>query len=410
MGEMLNIGPEDRTLLPLTPVEKIDSGDIDRVGLVFQDQRILDEVCNLACGYCAPSGFPMRIDRQGGANMPEGWRDTVTSLPMVDEKLPRKPELKDFFALGSAVISSVAENADVQILKLSGGEITLYPQLVEYVRDVHENYPAVQILTNGYKLTPEQIDAFADMGNIFFQISLDGTRQETNAARTPNGRITEKVLANIDRIVERGMAMEINCVLTSRNTGSFDTLLDDLKGKGDIVVIPRPVRGDGRKLMDFTPEQLVAFREVVLDRYEEYKDILPPKVYLERLVSMMELGARPNKCYVPFFVQGVDNYGNAETCSCGGNLPMLGNVLDNPEDVFETHQSATNYDPSGDHDDCKYCMTQFEIMNLYAEGAITKEEMLKIPSYRYGGVLDQVDKTAASIKGKSILTIPDTSD
>lgn len=159
--------------------------------------------------------------------------------------------------------------------------------------------------------------------------------------------------------------------------------------------------------MDFTPEQLVAFKEVVLGRYEDYKDLLPPKVYLERLVSMMELGARPNRCYVSFFVHGVDNYGNAETCSCGGNLPLLGNVLDNPEEVFETHHSSTNYDPGGDHDDCKYCMTQFEIMNLYAEGVITKEEMLRIPSYRYGGVLNQVDSTAARLKNKGILTLAD---
>lgn len=303
---------------------------------------------------------------------------------------------------------AMSAGADSQILKLSGGEITLYSQLVEYVRGVHDKYAAVQILTNGYKLTPEQIDEYARMGNIYFQISLDGTTHETNRARTPNGHITQKVVDNIGRISEKGMPIEINCVLTSFNTGNFDTMLDTLKGMGDIMVVPRPVRGSGRQMFDFTPEQLEAFRQVVIDRYDEYASVLPPKPYLDRLVTMMADGYRSNRCYVPFFVQGMDNYGNAEMCACGGTMPMLGNVLNDADEVFDRHRADTNYDPGENHDDCSYCMTQFEIMNLYVEGAISREDMLRVPSYRFGGVLDQVDKTGARLASKNILTVPDT--
>lgn len=403
MTEALNINPEDRTLLPIVELNQ-------EVGFVIHDQRILDEACNLACGYCAPSGFPMRIDKQGEAHMPEDWRETLTDSPAVNEVLPQRPQLTDFFGLGKMVIEKVSSEAEAKILKLSGGEITLYPQLVEYVRDVHDRYAAVQILTNGYKLTQEQIDAYGEMGNIYFQISLDGATQETNRARTPNGHITEKVLGNIQRIAEKGMPMEINCVLTNHNTGDFDTMLDALKDTGDIVVVPRPVRGNGRQLMNFTPQQLQSFKEVVLDRFEEYESILPPKPYLQRLVKMMESGARADRCYVPFFVQGVDNYGNAETCSCGGTMPMLGNVLDDAEEVFDKHRSAENYDPGEDHDDCSYCMTQYEIMNLYMEGAISREDMLRIPSFRYGGVLDEVDKIGTRLRTTGILAITNAQD
>lgn len=401
MSEALNVSSEGRTLLPIV---ESDQG----VGFIIHDQRILDEACNLACGYCAPSGFPMRIDKQGQAHMPEDWRDTLTDSPSVNEVLPEQPQLPDFFTLGKMVIEKVSSEADSKILKLSGGEITLYPHLVDYVRDVHDKYAAVQILTNGYKLTPEQIESYGNMGNIYFQISLDGVTPETNKARTPNGRITEKVLANIQQIAEKDMPMEINCVLTNRNTGSFDTMLDTLKGVGDIVVVPRPVRGGGRQLMDFTPEQLETFKGVVLDRFDEYESVLPPKPYLERLVKMMETGARSDRCYVPFFVQGVDNYGNAETCSCGGTMPMLGNVLDDSSEVFDKHREATNYDPGEDHDDCSYCMTQYEIMNLYIEGAISREDMLRIPSFRYDGVLDEVDKIGARLRNTGILPIEST--
>jgi len=397
MTEELNF---NRKQIPLPPVEVEDQ----RPRFVIHDQRILDEACNLACGYCAPSGFPMRIDRKGGAHMPVSWRETLSVVPAVDEALPEQPQLTDFFALGEKVISVMSTAADSQILKLSGGEITLYPQLVDYVRNLHSNYSAVQILTNGYKLTPEQIDDFADLGNVYFQISLDGTTMETNRARTPNGHITQRVIENIERISERAMPVEINCVLTCHNTGSFDVILDTLKNMGDIVVVPRPVRGDGRRLLDFTPDQLEMFRQVVIDRYDEYKSILPPKPYLDRLIKMMTDGNRSDRCYVPFLVQGVDNYGNAETCSCGGTMPILGNVLESVDEVFDKHRSATNYDPSEMYDDCSYCMTQYEIMNLYIEGAIGREDMLRVPSFRFGGVLDEVDRTRARLIDKGILT------
>jgi len=111
-----------------------------------------------------------------------------------------------------------------------------------------------------------------------------------------------------------------------------------------------------------------------------------------------------------FFVQGVDNYGNAETCSCGGTMPMLGNVLDDADEVFDKHRATENYDPGEDHDDCSYCMTQYEIMNLYVEGAISREDMLKIPSFRYGGVLDEVDKIGARLRTTGTLAITNTQD
>jgi|GEM_PF-2346416 len=363
MAEFYNNGPTEE-------FPQDDNAD-QRVNFVFQDQRILDEACNLACGYCAPSGFPMRIDREQNANMPEAWRGDLKLLPIVDAMMPDKPKVADFFDIGRTVIAGMQEQAGVEILKLSGGEITLHSGLVDYVREVHQDYTAVQILTNGIKLTTEQIDAFGGMGNIYFQVSLDGTRPETNRARTPNARLTERVVANMRRISEHGMPIEINCVLTNRNTGEFSTMLDDLRGVGDIIVIPRPVRGGAKELMNCTPDQLATFKTTVLDRYAEYADLLPPKVYLERLVTMMEVGARTDRCYVPFFVQGVDNYGNCETCSCGGTLPLLGNVLDNPDEVFDKHRQEENYDPGADYDDCNYCMTQFELFNLFIEGSIS---------------------------------------
>jgi hypothetical protein len=197
-------------------------------------------------------------------------------------------------------------------------------------------------------------------------------------------------------------------MLETKSNNLWCNFPNDIKDIDDIVVVPRPVRGDGRQQLNFTQEQLAAFRGVVIDRYDEYRSILPPKPYLDRLVKMMVDGYRSDRCYVPFFVQGVDNYGNAETCSCGGSMPMLGNVLENVDEVFNKHRSATNYDPDEKQRDCSYCMTQYEIMNLYVEGVVSKEDMLRIPSFRFGGVLDEVDRTGARLFDKGILTVSHT--
>ncbi len=395
-GELTSQAPDEGMQMP----------DDVRRGFVVHDQRIVDEFCNLACDYCegfAPSPFSFRPDDERRLKMPESWLGMISESPVLTELMPERPRVDDFFALGSRVVSEVAKSTDIKVLKLSGGEITLYDNLVDYVRNVHDEYTAVQILTNGYKLTREQIDDFAEMGNVYFQVSIDGTTKDTNWARTSNPLITQKVVDNITHISNSGMPIEINCVLTQHNTGSFEEMLSTFKDLNDIVIIPRPVRGEPKDVMNFTPEQLKEFRSVALGKYDEYRAILPPKIYLERLIGMMETGARADRCYVPFFVMGVDNYGKAETCSCGPGMPSLGNVLNEPDEVFAQHASFNNYSPDELYDDCGYCMTQYELMNLYIEGAVSAEEMRRIPTYRFDGVIDQIEQTREQLVQRNIL-------
>lgn len=386
------------------------SPDEKRRGFIVHDQRIVDEFCNLACDYCegfSPSPFSFRPDEEGKlTNMPESWRWMVSDSPELRVLIPEEPRVQDFFSLGRTVVGEVAKRADSRILKLSGGEVTLFDGLLEYVRSIHADYTAVQILTNGYKLTHEDIDAYSEMGNIYFQVSLDGTNKDTNYARTHNPLITEKVVDNVRYIAQRNVPIEINCVLTKHNTGSFEEMLIAFEDIPDMVIIPRPVRGEPKEAMDFTPEQLAEFRATVLGKYDQYKHLLPPRVYLERLIEMMEQGSRSDRCYVPFFVMGVNNYGDAETCSCGGGMPSLGNVLSEPDVVFHRQENYTGYSPDTAYDDCEYCMTQYELMNLYIEGLVSAEDMRRIPTYRYDGVIEQIESTRAALLQREILTPP----
>lgn len=376
----------------------------------FSDQRIFDEFCNLACKYCegfAPSEFSLRFDQERRIRMPLSWQQRVSEDPVLSEHMPQKPRVEDFFKLGGLATQEVERIVSYDILKLSGGEITLYDELVQYVAEVHDQYIAVQLLTNGLRLSSEQIDQFAAMGNVFFQISLDGVTKESNEGRTGNGQITQKILDNIVYILEKGIGVEINCVLTKDNTGFFDKMLKYFKGFPNLVIIPRPVRGEPKDTLNFTAEQLEAFKTAALDGYEEFRDILPPRVYLERLVKMMETEARQSPCYVPFFVLGMDNYGTVETCPCGGNLPKLGNVFKNPQEISQTFKKFENYSVINDYHDCSYCMVQYELINLYIEGAINRDEMLRIPSFQYPGVLENIDSTKDRLVENGVFMQPE---
>lgn len=236
------------------------------------------------------------------------------------------------------------------------------------------------------------------MGNVYFQISLDGVSGDTNFARNSSDKVVKKILKSIERILEQGMSLEINCVLTKYNTGLFEKMLEYFKDSKNLVIVPRPVRGEPKDTLIFDQEQLKMFKEAVINNYMRYAEILPPKQYLERLVLLMEDGARDWDCYVPFYVLGTNNYGDISTCTCTGELPRIGNAFNDRENICKVFAEAKNYNPSKRYKACSYCITQYEMFNLYTDGLVGRSDMEKMPSFRIPGVMERIDL----IKGKLI--------
>ncbi len=55
------------------------------------------------------------------------------------------------------------------------------------------------------------------MGNITFQVSVDGITQESNYAKSHSKIITQTVLKNIECMIKESIGVKINCVLTKGN-------------------------------------------------------------------------------------------------------------------------------------------------------------------------------------------------
>ncbi len=192
---------------------------------IYQDQRIAEEFCNFRCDYCegfCPSGYSLKKDRDGNLAVPDTWHEKIANQPKeTRDYFSEGVDLDKFFELSKDVMSKTREAVCADVLKISGGEVTLHDNLVDEVASIHDKYPMVQILTNGLNLNESQIDKYKEMGNICFQVSLDGTTHEGNYARTHNESITKKVLDNIDKMLDKGIGVEINCVLTKHNTNKL---------------------------------------------------------------------------------------------------------------------------------------------------------------------------------------------
>ncbi len=361
---------------------------------VFNDQLILDEFCNLKCKYCGgfyPSEFHLKQDSNGKINMPESWKEMIRKNHDLSDRISENPTVGDFFKLAEDVLSKIEQATDYKILKISGGEIFLYKDIVDFIEKIHKKFAAVQLLTNGLTLTSNQITQLRKLGNIYFQISLDGVTGEANFARNGSDKVVKKILNDIEQILEQGMGLEINCVLTKYNTGLFEEMLNYFKDSKNLVIAPRPVRGKPKAALNFSEEQLESFKKIAIKNYQIYANILPSKHYMERLVSLMETGTRKWKCYVPYYVLGANNYGDISTCTCTGELPRIGNIFNESEKIGNIFSKNEGYIPQKKYSACSYCITQYEMLNLYTEDLINRADMEKVPSFRIPGVMDRVD-------------------
>jgi MoaA/NifB/PqqE/SkfB family radical SAM enzyme len=140
-------------------------------------QVVVTRRCNLKCAYCN------EFDRVSQPVPLQRLRQTVDHLA----------------ALGTRAVA------------FTGGEPTLHPDLVALVRHTADRIAKVSMSSNGYKLTPDLVDALSDAGLGRMQISLDGI--EPNEVTAKVFRCTERKLAIL---AERArFVVHINAVLGS---------------------------------------------------------------------------------------------------------------------------------------------------------------------------------------------------
>lgn len=362
--------------------------------VIYQDQRVAEEFCNFKCDYCegfCPSEYNLATDKNGNLKLPEQWYSNMNNYTeKITKYFDQKRNLDSFYKLFLDALEKTKEVLNTDILKVSGGEITLNRNLIEYVKKIHNNYSKIQILTNGFLLSKDVINECKKLENICFQVSIDGIDYKSNYTKSHFENVTNRVIENIDYMVECGLGVEINCVLTKYNIDYFEKFLQKYKNADNFIIIPRPVRGLPKEVLNFDKIQIEKFEKMINYNYNQYKDIIPSRKYFKRLINIMKNDIRAYKCYIPYFVQSIDGYGNFEDCP-------IGLITDTKFNVLEDNNCQINKKIFDNPKLCKNCTNQYEMFNLYVEDKIDENDLKKIPSLNSNIIIAHIQKIKKEI-------------
>lgn len=353
----------------------------------INDLVIKEDICNMHCKYCLTGTSEFKDSESAKVK-------THTLQYSEGSELQKNMD---------TVTESIFNAFGISILKISGGEILLVKGIMDYIRKQAPKYKKIQVLTNGVLLTPDLLSQMKEIKNICIQISIDHHTVEGNEYRTPSLNKLQRILDNLDHAVQSGIPVEINCVLHDKNTHLLIGFADYLmKYKGHFTLFPFPVRGKNKH--DFYPSasQLSGIEELI-NRYAEYQEILPPKAYLKYLLRFLQNGEREIPCIFPKVAIGSFDDGNITPCA-NYWFSSLGNVLsEEPQTVFNNMNIDRIYDILT-HDrlrpiECSQCFTPWEVLNLYAIGKITVDDLKKLPLYNFNELAD----TLWEIKTKEVV-------
>ena len=246
-------------------------GILSRLGYSpFLAQMVIIRRCNLSCGYCSeydkvsnPVPFPALVER-----------------------------LRKLKSLGTFGIS------------LTGGEPTLHPDLPRLIRKCRElRFFRTGMISNGFFLRPDFIEALNKAGLQEMQISIDGVHANDT---------TQKVLANLKKRLQwlRDYArfrVTVSGVIGACPSEEVDEVVSFASKMG---FTPRVLLiHDGNGQLKLGREQIKAFENIVSRIPKNWMEL---SNYRERLVRD---GTAPFKCRAGSRYLYIDEHGKVSWCS-----------------------------------------------------------------------------------------------
>ena len=153
----------------------------------------LTDKCNLRCVYCMPE-------------------DKVYENNLINDTL----SFNDY----KFIINGLSQ-VGIKKIKFTGGEPLLYPHLIELIKYAHYecNIDDISITTNGIGLN-EIAYELKRSGLKSVNISLDSLKSYKYKSITRGGNLTD-VLKSINRCLELGIKVKINCVVNDDEVYDF---------------------------------------------------------------------------------------------------------------------------------------------------------------------------------------------
>ncbi|HWT73249.1 MAG TPA: radical SAM protein [Mobilitalea sp.] len=347
----------------------------------FLDFIVKEEICNLNCDYCMNENNNLKdthvFERKDGRL---NFRlDKVNEL-VYDERFQLKRDI-------DAVLDKYDQIFEAPVIKISGGEILMVKNIDKLIRKLANSYEVVQLLTNGILINANFIEKVRNISNLHVQLSLDGHLLEMNYNRVKSNEMQNRLLKALDLLVTNNIITEIYCVITKQNIDylpQFAEYLLKLYGN-KVKLLPFPVRQKpGKK---FFPERdHLQGLETLLQDFDKYQDIMPPKLYLEELYTFMKKHKRSGRCYTPLIANQLFDDGVVTPCPNCWTI-QLGNLMESIQEVTNNlgtnriYNLMINFPPVASF--CRGCFTETDVLNLYFDDRLSLEELgLSRPLFR----------------------------
>src|SRR5574344_607207 len=123
------------------------------------------------------------------------------------------------------------KHPEIQLIEYSGGEPSVYPEIVELILRVFSD-KWIRIISNGTLINNQQIEMLKKHKNLFIALSCDGNTIEANKPRVHNNEIIfQNILQTIDNLVKNNIPVMILCTLNKANMRLFPEFCYYLKEK-----------------------------------------------------------------------------------------------------------------------------------------------------------------------------------
>lgn len=254
----------------------------------------------------------------------------------------------------------------VQTIELTGGEITMHPNVAEILKYIHElGFGLVALLTNGYIRNEELYKTIIEnKEKMIVQIDMHGNTEEylTWFTKVPN---TQKIVEeNIKYLHSHGVKLRIVTTVTPRNLHQVESIADWVHGLGINSYAINPVLATGRAnhdpngLLLKSVDHIEAFQRLLCNIAEKYG-----KKFINIISAQDSENSLDSNCGALVSNPTISPEGNLKICAMDdleivspiGNVfdEGLKNVYDNNLDYIKIFKNLKS--PKFDTEGCKKC-------------------------------------------------------
>lgn len=197
--------------------------DIDKPKIKYLDLKLSNE-CNLACRMCDYTNSNQiskdvsAIEEQG-LHLPSNWGRSPNHERLIDSKGIKKAPKHIIDDIKSLL-------PDLQVLKLTGGEPTVIPEVLELfdicIKEGYAENLQLNITTNGTKFNSRFLEKIKKFKDVYLNISCDGYGKVYDYIRYPFK--WDKFAERINDIKKSGVGASITAVPQMYNIENIDQL------------------------------------------------------------------------------------------------------------------------------------------------------------------------------------------